>query len=157
MPSHGGASWVPHKCTCLRSGLLPTSPLCRASGIWIPPVRVAFPPVTVNLTRASMAITPACRDGSYLALRVAARICTSFEAIGTWQYLAPEYRTQGHSSVQTDTYALGLTLLQVCTGLGLIPAAGVHWLGPDPVAVRGGNRAEKNKSLHGPRPAAYTD
>ncbi|KAF5834679.1 protein kinase [Dunaliella salina] len=38
------------------------------------------------------------------------------EAIGTWQYLAPEYRTQSHSSVQTDTYALGLTLLQLVTG-----------------------------------------
>lgn len=43
-------------------------------------------------------------------------ISVSQEAIGDWQYLAPEYRTQAHSSMQTDTYALGLTLLQIATG-----------------------------------------
>ena len=37
------------------------------------------------------------------------------EAVGTWNYLAPEYKGLGggRSSVRTDTYAFGLTLLQV--------------------------------------------
>lgn len=36
-------------------------------------------------------------------------------AIGTWSYLAPEYKgsSGGRSSTKTDTYAFGLTLLQV--------------------------------------------
>ncbi|KAL6758063.1 protein kinase [Haematococcus lacustris] len=42
------------------------------------------------------------------------------EAVGTWQYLAPEYVTQSRgrisSSSRTDTYAYGLTLLQLLTG-----------------------------------------
>eukprot|EP00955_Chlamydomonas_euryale_P076721 362754-Chlamydomonas_euryale.AAC.21 len=35
------------------------------------------------------------------------------EAVGTWPYLAPEYKATGRSSTKTDVYAFGLTLLQV--------------------------------------------
>ena len=38
------------------------------------------------------------------------------EAVGTWSYLAPEYKTQGRSSTGTDVYAFGLSLLQLVTG-----------------------------------------
>ena len=38
------------------------------------------------------------------------------EAVGTWQYLAPEYKSFGTSSDRTDVYAFGLTLLQLATG-----------------------------------------
>ncbi|MEW5299546.1 MAG: hypothetical protein WDW36_002551 [Sanguina aurantia] len=37
----------------------------------------------------------------------------SSEAIGTWWYLAPEYKAQGRSSTRTDVYAFGLSLLQM--------------------------------------------
>eukprot|EP00798_Chlamydomonas_sp_ICE-L_P025110 gene25110-10751_t len=36
-------------------------------------------------------------------------------AVGTWVYLAPEYKVGGCSSTATDVYALGLTLLQLLT------------------------------------------
>ena len=32
------------------------------------------------------------------------------QAIGTWSYLAPEYKQRGRSSVRTDIYAYGLTV-----------------------------------------------
>ena len=39
------------------------------------------------------------------------------EAVGTWSYLAPEYKGagpgSGRSTTRTDVYAFGLTLLQV--------------------------------------------
>lgn len=37
------------------------------------------------------------------------------EAVGTWAYLAPEYKSQGQSSVKTDVYAYGISLLQLLT------------------------------------------
>lgn len=37
------------------------------------------------------------------------------EAVGTWSYLAPEYKNCGRSSFKTDVYAFGLTLLQLLT------------------------------------------
>jgi len=37
------------------------------------------------------------------------------EAVGTWSYLAPEYKSAGISSSKTDVYAFGLTLLQLLT------------------------------------------
>ncbi len=37
-------------------------------------------------------------------------------AVGTWAYLAPEYKTEGRSSPATDAWALGLCLLQLVLG-----------------------------------------
>lgn len=37
-------------------------------------------------------------------------------AVGTWAYLAPEYKTEGRSSPSTDAWALGLCLLQLVLG-----------------------------------------
>jgi serine/threonine protein kinase len=37
------------------------------------------------------------------------------EAVGTWSYLAPEYKHNGRSSSKTDTYAFGLSMLQLLT------------------------------------------
>lgn len=36
--------------------------------------------------------------------------------MGTWAYLAPEYKTAGLISPATDTWALGLCLLQLVLG-----------------------------------------
>jgi hypothetical protein len=38
------------------------------------------------------------------------------QAIGTWSYLAPEYRSEGRCSAKTDVYAFGLCLLQLVSG-----------------------------------------
>ncbi|KAG1679318.1 hypothetical protein FOA52_009350 [Chlamydomonas sp. UWO 241] len=40
---------------------------------------------------------------------------TNGEAVGTWSYLAPEYKATGLASARTDVYAFGLTLLQLLT------------------------------------------
>lgn len=40
---------------------------------------------------------------------------TNGDAVGTWSYLAPEYKNGGRSSAKTDVYAFGLTMLQLLT------------------------------------------
>ncbi|GAX76050.1 hypothetical protein CEUSTIGMA_g3493.t1 [Chlamydomonas eustigma] len=42
-------------------------------------------------------------------------ISNAEEAIGTWSYLAPEYKHSGRSSSKTDIYAFGLSILQLMT------------------------------------------
>lgn len=38
------------------------------------------------------------------------------DMVGTYPYLAPEYRSSGTISLKTDVYALGVSLLQLATG-----------------------------------------
>jgi len=37
-------------------------------------------------------------------------------AVGTWPYLAPEYKAGGTLTIKADVYALGVSLLQIVTG-----------------------------------------
>lgn len=64
-----------------------------------------------------MHVCMACADGRYAwgttAQGPPSSPAAGDEAIGTWQYMAPEYKLQGRSSMRTDAYAFGLTLLQV--------------------------------------------
>ena len=55
-------------------------------------------------------------------------------AVGTWPYLAPEYKAGGTLTIKADVYALGVSLLQVTGGKLLGEAPGVgglrRWAGP---------------------------
>lgn len=55
----------------------------------------------VGLASAATAPPPAGRNPS--------------EAVGTWSYLAPEYKSEGKVSPKTDVYAFGVSLLQLVT------------------------------------------
>ncbi|KAG2499090.1 hypothetical protein HYH03_003273 [Edaphochlamys debaryana] len=48
--------------------------------------------------------------------RAGASRAADANAVGTWAYLAPEYKTEGRSSPATDAWALGLCLLQLVLG-----------------------------------------